>query len=452
MSITRNFKIFVVEDDEWYGELLSYHLSLNPDFEVKKFQTGQECLNSLHEKPNVITLDYFLPDMDGKKVLTLIKEFNPDIEVIVISEQAKIDVAIDLLKLGAYDYIVKSSDIKDKLRNIINNIRKTQHLQQTLSSLKQEITQKYEFENAIIGQSEALKKVFSLLEKAAQTDITVTVSGETGTGKELTVKAIHYNSKRKEGPFITVNMAAIPKELAESELFGHEKGAFTGAASTRIGRFEEADGGTIFLDEIGEMEFSLQVKLLRVLQEKEITRIGSSKVKKIDCRVIVATNKNLAEEVKKGNFREDLYYRLLGLNIYMPPLRERDKDILILAKYFIDDFCKKNSIEKPLLSPEAQKLLMQYQFPGNVRELKSIIELAIIMDNDKVIGPDDITFPIADSSPDLMSEHTLKEYVNTLIKSYLKKYDNDVLLVAKKLDIGKSTIYRMLQEEKDPEI
>lgn len=237
--------------------------------------------------------------MNGEKVLRQIKEFNPEIEVIIISEQQNIDTALDLIKLGAYDYIVKTPDIKDKLLNLLSNIRKTGKLKSRLSDLEKEVRTKYDFENVIIGKSEAMQQVYSLMQKAAETNITVVITGETGTGKEV-AKAIHFNSRRKDKPLVAVNMAAIPRELAESELFGHEKGAFTGAVSARAGKFEEADSGTLLLDEMGEMELSLQAKLLRALQEKEITRIGSNKVIKTDCRIIASTNKNLLGEVKSG--------------------------------------------------------------------------------------------------------------------------------------------------------
>ena len=252
-----------------------------------------------------------------------IRQENPDIQVILISEQDDISVVVSLLKLGAYDYITKSENIRERLLITVQNIGKEIILKRELKVLRKEVQQKYSFRNTILGESRAIKKVYELIEKAINTNITVIISGETGTGKELVAKAVHFNSARKDRSFVPVNISAIPSELIESELFGHEKGAFTGAISRRIGHFEEADGGTIFLDEIGEMELGLQSKLLRVLQEKEIVRLGSNKPVKTDCRIIVATNKNLKEEVKKGRFREDLYYRLLGLPIEMPPLRTR---------------------------------------------------------------------------------------------------------------------------------
>jgi DNA-binding NtrC family response regulator len=298
----------------------------------------------------------------------------------------------------------------------------------------------------IIGKSPAIEKVFSLIEKAAKTNITVSVTGETGSGKEMIAKAIHYNSDRHKAPFVAVNVAAIPRELIESELFGHEKGAFTGAVTRRIGRFEEADKGTLFLDEIGELDINLQAKLLRVLQEREITRVGGNSITKINVRIVVATHKNLLEEVAKKTFREDLYYRLIGLPILLPPLRDRGNDILILAKHFTDAFCKENKLGKKSISPEAQQKLLGYSFPGNVRELKSIMELAVVMADEEVIEADHITLSSSASINDLLSKDiTLKEFEAQIIQHFLEKYDHDVLQVAKKLDVGKSTIYRMIQ-------
>ena len=440
-------KIFVVEDDPAYTKFLEYVLSLNPDFEISVFGTGKECLEHLYKEPAIITLDYTLPDLPGEKVLIEIQKFNPECQVIIISAQEKIGTAVELLKLGAYDYIIKDEETKDRLLNTVNNARKNLSLVKEIDHLKQEISEKYEFDNSIIGSSIALKKVFSLLEKAVKTNITVSVTGETGTGKELVAKAIHYNSARNKKPFVAVNITAIPKELMESELFGHEKGSFTGANTRRIGKFEEAEGGTIFLDEIGEMDLNLQAKLLRVLQERELTRVGGNEVIKLDIRLIVATHRDLAEEVKKGNFREDLYYRLLGLPIHLPPLRDRDKDIIVLAKHFLKDFSKENGLPELMLGVEAQEKLMSYPFPGNVRELKSIIELAAVMANGHEVMAEDINFnSISKETNFLFEEMSLRDYTFKIIRYFLDKYDNNVLKVADKLDIGKSTIYRYLKE------
>ncbi len=448
--MTTPFSIFVVEDNDWYNRLLVHQLELNPDFAVKSFKSGEEVLAHLSENPNVITLDYRLKDMTGEEVLKKIKNFNPEIEVIIVSEQEEIETAVGLLKLGAFDYLVKSDDIKDRLHNSIRHIREHSGLKKQVDTLKKEVQTKFEFGNSIIGQSPAIKKIFSMMEKATKTNITVTVMGETGTGKEVVAKAIHYNSNRKEEAFVPVNMAAIPAELIESELFGHEKGAFTGANTRRIGKFEEANNGTLFLDEIGEMDMSFQAKLLRAIQEKEITRIGSNVIHKVNCRIIVATNRNLLDEVKKGNFREDLYYRLFGLPINLPPLREREKDVLILANFFIKNFCAENDMELKSLSSDAKKKLMAYGFPGNVRELKSVVELAAVMSNDTTIEADDITVGSGDVLPDVIGEEqTMREYNRRIIQVFMEKYNKDTKIVADKLGIGQTTVYRLLKETEE---
>ncbi len=441
------FKIFVVEDNEWYNKFLVHHLSLNPDYEIESFLNGKDCLNRLNDMPDVITLDYRLPDISGLELLKKIREENEEIQVILISEQDDIEVVVDLLKEGAYDYIVKSDDIRERLLNTVNNIRKGIGLKKELTTLRKEVQKKYDFQNTIVGDSPAIRRIFDLIHKASQTNISVTLTGETGTGKELVAKAIHYNSKRKDRTFVAVNVAALPPDLIESELFGHEKGSFTGASFRRIGKFEEAHGGTLFLDEIGEMDVSFQPKLLRALQEKEITRVGSNQPVKIDCRIIVATNRNLKEEVKSGQFRQDLYYRLFGLPIELPPLRERGKDLLLLARHFISEYCLENEMEPKKLSVEATKKLLGYSFPGNIRELKSVAELAVTMADGQEIQADAIIFGSDDPLPDLLAEElTLREFELRIVRSYLEKYDNNIKLVAEKLDIGVATIYRMLKE------
>lgn len=442
------FKIFILEDDVWYGSMLYHYLSLNPEYEVKRFDTTKEFFSRLHENPDVVTLDYSMPDSNGTAVLKRIKDFSRNIQVVMISGQEDVGTAINLLKNGAFDYIVKDDDTKDRLWNAILHLREIAGLKQEVEELRTEVGQKYDFSQMILGKSDAIKRIYALMEKACKTNITVSVTGETGTGKEVVSKAIHYNSDRHKMPFVAVNVAAIPRELIESELFGHEKGAFTGAVTRRIGKFEEADKGTLFLDEIGEMDINLQAKLLRVLQEKEITRVGDNSVIPINARIIVATHKNLLEEVKNKRFREDLYYRLIGLPIELPPLRERGSDILILAKHYTDHFCKENKLAKKIFSAEAQQKLLHYPFPGNVRELKSMMELSVVMADNETIEASNITFNSSGSISNLLSSETsLKEYNNMIIQHYLNKYDSDVLLVAKKLDIGKSTIYRMLKNE-----
>jgi DNA-binding NtrC family response regulator len=446
MKNPQTFKIFVVEDDVWYGSMLEHYLALNPEYEVKRFESPNDFFAALHENPDVVTLDYSMPDCDGAEVLKKIKEHNPDIRVIIISGQEDVAIAINLLKNGAFEYIVKDEDAKDRVWNSILHLREIRNLKFEVESLKTQVGRKYDFSQIIIGKSEAIEKVFVLIEKASKTNITVSITGETGSGKEMVAKAIHYNSDRHKMPFVAVNVAAIPRDLIESELFGHEKGAFTGAVTRRLGKFEEADQGTLFLDEIAELDINQQAKLLRVLQEREITRVGSNAVTPINVRIIVATHKNLLEEVKNKTFREDLYYRLIGLPIMLPPLRERGNDIVILAKNFADGFCKENKMEKKTISPEAQQKLLGYTFPGNVRELKSVMELAVVMTDSEAILPEHITLNSSTSINDLFNrETTLKEFENQIIQHYLDKYNKDVLLVARKLDVGKSTIYRMIQ-------
>ena len=450
MPNKESIKIFVVEDDDFYGELLKHHLSLNPDYVVKRFRTGKAVIDHLHENPSIVTLDYSLPDMTGEDILKTIKKFNPSIPVIIISGQENISTAIQLLKEGAYDYIVKDEEAKDRVWNAVNNARKILHLENEVEQLREEIAQKYDFQKFIVGKSPAMAKVFSLMEKASKTNITVSITGETGTGKEMVAKGIHYNSARKKNPFVAVNVSAIPNGLVESELFGHEKGAFTGADTRRIGKFESANEGTLFLDEIGDMEISMQAKLLRVLQEREITRVGGNEKINIDVRIIIATHKDLQKEVKNKNFREDLFYRLLGLPISLPPLRNRNKDVLLLANHFIEAFCKENNMKKIKLSSEAQDKLMNYPWPGNVRELKAVMDLAVVMNENNIIQKDGINFTVINPMGDiLVRETTLRDYTNKIIKNYLAKYNDNVTEVAKKLDIGKSTIYRVLKEEEE---
>lgn len=440
-------RIFVVEDDPVYTNFMKYVLGLNPDFEAEFFRTAKEFMGQLHRRPSIVTLDYALPDMKGENVLAEILKFDPDIPVIIVSSQEKIGTAVDLIKSGAFDYISKDKDAKDRILTSIQNALNKRSLIREIGRLKKEISEKYEFEKSIIGNSPAIKKVFQLLEKAAKTNITVTITGETGTGKELVAKAIHYNSDRKSKPFVAVNIAAIPKDLIESELFGHEKGAFTGAHSRRTGRFEEASGGTLLIDEIGEMDLNLQAKLLRVLQEREMTRVGGNEVIKLDVRIIVATHRNLEEEVQHGRFRKDLYFRLLGLRVALPSLRERGNDILLLAKYFLDKFSKENQLGKFRIAPEAQERLLSYNYPGNVRELKSMMDLAAVMSEGGEVKASDITFTsLLDNGASSGKEMPLQETIYRIIRTYLNKYDNNVMEVARRLDISKSSIYRYLKE------
>lgn len=443
-----SFKIFIVEDDLIYAKILAYHLSLNPEYETEIFKDGQSLLKNLYKNPSIISLDYNLPDLSGMEILKRIREYNSDIPVIIVSGQQDVLTAVELLKKGAYDYIIKDQDTKERLWNIARNIREHINLKQRISFLQEEIGKKYEFNKVIKGESPAIHQVFKLMEKAILSNITVSIKGDTGTGKELVAKSIHFNSSRKGEPFVAVNVTAIPHDLIEAELFGYEKGAFTGAVSRRIGKFEEANKGTIFLDEIGDMDLNMQAKLLRVIQEEEITRIGSNQPVKLNFRLIVATHRNLSDEVKKGTFREDLYYRLLGLPIELPPLRYRANDMILLALSFIESFCKQNNLGKKTLSAPAIEKLRGYSYPGNVRELKAVIELACVMSEGQIINPNDISFNSGNSVNELLKdEMTLDDYNRIIIRQYLERYNHKVRQVATKLGIGKTTIYRLLKDE-----
>ncbi|GGE99827.1 sigma-54-dependent transcriptional regulator [Hymenobacter cavernae] len=451
MTSSLPITIFIVEDNLWYGELLEYKLAQNPDYTVRRFTTAKDCLANLGEQPDLITLDYSLPDGKGDQVFRQIKERLPDVAVIIISGQEDIRTAIGLLRQGAYDYLVKDEETADRLWNAVGNVGKQLALRQENARLREQIGRKYDPKRAILGSSQQMRHVFSLIEKAARTNITVSISGETGTGKELVAKAIHFQSERSNHAFVAINVAAIPRELLESELFGHEKGAFTGAVNRRIGRFEEAHKGTLFLDEIAELDLSLQAKLLRVLQEREVNRLGGTSTIPFDARLMVATHRDLAQEVQQGRFREDLYYRLLGLPIVLPPLRERGQDVLLLAEAFLQEFCTQNNLPNSRLSPDAQQLLLQYPFPGNIRELKAVIELAAVLTDGEIIQAQALslrrqsagmTVSETDEAP---QDESLRAQTANIVQRYLDAYKGNILQVAAKLQIGKSTIYRMVQ-------
>ena len=384
-------KIFVVDDDPFLGNLIKTSLEKMETVEVTHFLTPQECLDNLHRNPDIVTIDYLLPGMNGEELLEKIKNHNDAIQCIMVSGQEKLDVVINTYKKGAVDYIIKNESAIVNIENAVKNACKNVHLKKEVETLQDQIIDRNKYTN-ILGNSAAVLKTLKMIQKVEKSGIMVLVTGQSGTGKELVARAIHYNSNRGRKPFVTVNMGAIPEDLIESELFGHEKGAFTDARERRLGKFEEANEGTIFLDEIGEMDLLMQTKLLRVLQEKEVTRIGSNKAIKLDVRVIAATNRTLATEVKEGRFREDLFYRLQGFLIHLPPLYERGDDVILLSKSFLSEFCKENRIPQIALSKECQKFLMEYKWPGNIRELKAVIERAAVMCENNEIKPEDIVF------------------------------------------------------------
>lgn len=443
------FKIFIVEDDPVYAEVLKYHLALNPDFQIETFYTGKACLDNMYKRPALVTIDFSLPDMSGRQLFTGIRKACPETQAVIISGQTQISTAVELLKDGAFDYIVKDNDTADRLWNSVRLLREHLRLKAENEMLKEEVGKKYDFSNSIIGRSKGITEAFRLMEKAAGSQITVSITGETGTGKEIVAKAIHYNSERRKNRFVAINIGAIPRELIESELFGYEKGAFTGAIGRKPGIFEEANNGTIFLDEIAEMDLNIQTKFLRVLQEREIRRLGGSQVIKVDVRVITATHKNMAEEVKKGNFRSDLFYRLMGLPIHLVPLRERGNDIMLLARYFADNFARENKKNKTDFTEDAVKKLMNYSYPGNVRELKAAIELAIIMSDDNLIDSRHLNFiPVENNSEAGTDDLTLDEHILRIVRKSLLNNNSNPTIVARKLGISRATVYRYMKNIK----
>ncbi len=392
----RNECILVVDDSPDIRFTMSEVLRAK-GFSVESASDGQEAIDILDNRFfDIVLTDLSMPRKTGMDVLRYVTQHSPETICIIITGFGSIQGAVEALKMGAYDYLCKP--IKpDEVTILIDKALELRNLKRENKSLKKELKTRYGFEN-IVGSSKAMQEVFSLVEKVADTDSTVLITGESGTGKELIAHAIHYASDRKDGPFIPVNCAAIPEELLESELFGHEKGAFTHAIKTRIGRFELANKGTIFLDEIGEMSPSLQVKLLRVLQERKFERVGGVKTISVDIRVVSATNQDLEIAVKEGRFREDLFYRLNVIPIHVPPLRERRSDIPLLAKHFLKKYCsgKKRCVEG--ITDEALDILTRYDWPGNVRELENIMERMVILANGKMITKDDLPYQILEKA------------------------------------------------------
>jgi DNA-binding NtrC family response regulator len=384
-------RIFVVEDNEFFSQLIKQKLESNDQNEVTLFNNGDDFRRYLHLNPDIVVLDYNLPNTTGIDLLKEIKNFNDQIKTILISGQEKVDVVIEAFENGAEEYIKKDDNALTMLDLKVQKHSSTVNLRKEVDTLREQIIDRHRYDR-IIGESQAILKVLRLIQKVEKTNMLALITGESGTGKELVASAIHYNSTRKNRPFVAVNVAAIPEDLMESELFGHERGAFTGADSKRIGKFEEANEGTIFLDEIGEMDIHMQTKLLRVLQESKITRLGSNKEIPLNVRIIAATNKNLAQRVKDGKMREDLYYRLQGFLIHLPPLRERDNDILLLAKSMLRGFCDSNRIPLKSFSSDALKMMMQHPWSGNVRELKAFVERAVLISDHDIIEDDDLIF------------------------------------------------------------
>src|SRR4030043_1158583 len=381
-------KILVVDDEALVRDIIRKGLSQMGGFNVEVAQSGPEAIEKIEKDVfDLVLTDLKMPGMDGIELLKTIKGTRPEVMVILMTAYGSIETAVEAMKIGANDYITKPIDLNELLIHI-SKAQKESILLRENRLLRMEVAKKFEFNN-IIGKSKKMQEIFSLVEKVAPGSSTVMIYGGSGTRKELVAKAIHYNSTRTDKPFIPFNCGAIPETLVESELFGHTKGAFTGAIQTKRGLFEEAHGGTLFLDEISTILPSVQVKLLRVLQEKEVTKLGSTERTKIDVRMIAATNENLETHVKKGMFREDLFYRLHVFPILLPDLKERKEDIPLLAYHFLNLYMKENQKQIKGISKEAMKLLLEYHWPGNVRELENTIERAVIMtDHDHLVPKD----------------------------------------------------------------
>lgn len=383
-------KIFIVEDNEMYAAAIEHALK-EEDYELKIFYTGQDLLDHLDENPHIVTLDFMLPDYSGMDLLKKITKDYPGIHTIMLSAQEDVNNVVDTYKNGATNYIVKNDNSIVELKNDIKNLVSSIVLKHEVDILYDELTDRSKYAK-IVGKSTAIYKVLKMIQRVEKTNSLVMITGASGTGKELVAEAIHMNSNRSRKPFVAVNLAAIPMHLIEDELFGHEKGAFTGATDKRIGKFEEADGGTIFLDEIGEMDVTLQTKLLRVLQEGKVSRLGSNKVINLDVRIVTATNRNLSEQVKLGKFREDLYYRIQGFLIHLPKLKDRGNDILVLANHFLNLFTQKYKTGTKTFDQSAIDALMAHTWPGNVRELIAFVDRCVLMSDSEIISKSDLIF------------------------------------------------------------
>ncbi len=441
-----NKTILITDDDESLRRVIEYNLS-NKGYRLLLASNGEEALRIFKsEDVDIVVTDIKMEKMDGLKLLEEIKRLNSDTLVIMITAHGSVDTAVKAMKLGAYDYIVKPFD-RDELKIMIEKALNLQSLILENMRLRQELTDRFSI-NSIIGNSSKMRGIFDLVGRVAKSDSTVLLQGESGTGKELIAKAIHFESSRAKNPFITVNCSAIPQNLMESEMFGYVKGAFTGANKDKLGKFEAADGGTIFLDEIGDMDKDLQVKFLRVLQEKSIDKVGAAQATPVDVRVITATNLSLETAIKEGKFREDLFYRISVIPILLPPLRERKEDITLLIEHFMD----KHGGKECKLLPEVFDILNRYDWPGNVRELENIIERAIVLKKkSNVIGPEDIPEQIKTkqfSSPmslEIPDEGIkLEEVERELIINALKKSGQNQTRAAELLGITRNTlIYRL---------
>jgi DNA-binding NtrC family response regulator len=452
-------KLLIVDDDPEILEIIANILK-EAGYTVDTAPDGVKAIRYIDaEFYDLVITDLNLPEVDGMMVLKHIVDQSSDTMCIILTGYGTIKGAVQAIKTGAFDYITKPIKSGEILM-VVEKALRYKHLERENILLRQQLRKKYRFEN-FVGDSKPIQNVFELIEKVADTDSTVLITGESGTGKELIAKAIHYNSYRRDKPMVVINCGAIPEELLESELFGHEKGAFTGAHKSRVGRFELANEGTIFLDEIGDMSPNLQVKLLRVLQEQKFERVGSTRTIKVDIRTIAATNKNLINAVNKGAFREDLYYRLNVIPIKVPPLRNRKSDIPLLVDFFLKKFNKEKRKDVREFSSDAMDALLQYDWRGNVRELENMVERVIILSNGEELGLEDIpesirqrartTKPLETAPPPrpgIPFDHAVEQYEKKLILHALSETNWVTTKAAKLLNMNRTTLIEKMKKKK----
>jgi two-component system, NtrC family, nitrogen regulation response regulator NtrX len=441
--------ILIIDDEKSVRDAVKMIL-VYEKYEVILAEDGTKGLAALDSEPvDAVLLDIKMPGIDGIEILQTIKQRVPELPVIMISGHGTIDTAVEATKLGAYDFLSKPLD-RNKLLITLRNALDQKYLVKEVRQIKEKLDEK----DNILGESLKIKEILTLIERIAPTDSRVLITGENGTGKELVARAIHKGSKRADKQMVEVNCAAIPHELIESELFGHEKGSFTGATAQRIGKFEQADGGTIFLDEIGDMSLAAQAKVLRVLEEGKIERVGSNRLIPVDVRVIAATNKILSEEIKKGNFREDLYHRLNVIPIHVPPLRDRRDDIPILVKAFIEDICKRNGFSIKKMSEKAVNYLKGWEWSGNIRELRNIIERLVIMTTGNTIeiyALEAVGSIKRNALDDIIStSHNFQEFKDRSEALYIKRlldlHKWNISKTAEALDIERSHLYSKMKK------
>lgn len=443
-------KILVVDDEPSHRTMLSAVLS-SEGYQIFEADDGKTAIQAVEKEfYDLILMDVRMTELDGIEALQEIKKISPAIPIIIMTAYGSVKTAVDALKSGAYDYLTKPLDIEE-VKILITKALDYHRLKEENIFLRERLADRFDF-SRIIGKSKPMKDLFETLSLIAPSDATVLVCGESGTGKEIVANALHQNSPRSKRPFIKVSCAALPETLLESELFGHERGAFTGAISRKEGRFQLANGGTIFLDEVSEMNPTTQVKLLRVLQEREFEPLGSTRTISVDIRVIAATNKNLEEEVKEGNFRDDLFYRLNVVPIEVPPLRSRKEDIPLLAKHFLNVYGEKSQTSIKGFLPRTMDLMMRYDWPGNIRELENAVERAVLLCRDEYISPEDLPVPVQKTEGEGQARvsvppgMTLKEVEKEVIVQTLEETGGNRTQTARILGISRKTLQNKLKE------